>query len=943
MGNRSYLYLTHRQGAPDDSREIAEANNNLPLLWHVLLAQGEAAPAITHQRVFGDAGTANIAAEVRPALARYRQLAEALLRHPRLDKLPALPRYLRAVTAFLDACIAEHEADNDLLFSANLDEYSWFYDLSAEEFLLTQQQEFNETWQNIELAITRGDDFGLEKALGLEDDEAFANWAYWCWEIGLGSFSADNGYFDRCDDAPREEEFADFVPQPDPWEVARENDLGLGRQRFADNGYYGVRQVGDGNEPGKILLPAEWEGISTADEAAREELWVQREGLTGLLHLSAEGSTTLLLEPCLEDSWNFADDLAVVRQAGKMGMLRRDGSWFLFPSFDELWDYHQACAIARDGALLGYIDRQGNWLIPPRFSACNNFTAAGVAAVTEAGRQGLLRIDGSYAVPPRYDELQWDEDCDAWWILQQERYGLLHADGRPWIDVAWDEIVFLSEQAGIFAVCRDHRWGLIDAEGRERVPCNYANIEELSPADENEPNSRLRGLIALRESDEHPSTGVWNLDTGKLLVACQYAAITPVFLKSAADPLFLVATPAPGSNDEEECYLGLLKADGSRLFDEDYCWLVSDYRDYAVDLQLKLTGKELSRHWSAGQAIRAGLAGSDEIVCLQPDGQRRNFVAKLADDYAAGDLQAAYLLGKACRDGDGTPVDPEQARLWLERAATGSDERPGLPAAMAELADLLSDDENPQQQVRARQWLDQALSQPGPWDSAAARNLLGHMYLNGKGGPAEAEPAYRLFQLAAEQGNPYAVFNLALCLKQGWGVAPDPARALSHFQKAERKGVADAAYNAGLLLEKSAATEDNPKRQRLMEQAAASQRRELNTPDSRSIGNSCAALARLLQEKAIPPTHPDELPEILETGAQAGNQECREKLLALLENRDSPWHDADRAAHWRQSPNENPTTPPAPSADPTANIRPPRWLAYFILAMAVLVLYRCSS
>ena len=36
MGNRSFLYLTNADASEDEFEEIADANNLLPTLWHIL-------------------------------------------------------------------------------------------------------------------------------------------------------------------------------------------------------------------------------------------------------------------------------------------------------------------------------------------------------------------------------------------------------------------------------------------------------------------------------------------------------------------------------------------------------------------------------------------------------------------------------------------------------------------------------------------------------------------------------------------------------------------------------------------------------------------------------------------------------------------------------------------------------------------------------------------
>lgn len=980
MGNRSYLYLTSQSGDPDDDREIAEANNNLPRLWYILLAHGESAAAITHQRVFGDAGTDNFAADVRGGLTRFRQVADALLQHPLIDRLPALPRHLRAVAAFLEECIDEQPAEGDILFSANLDEYSWFYDLSPEEFVTMQHREFNTVWANIDDCIRRGDHLGLERALGFENDD-FTDWSQWCWSFGIGSFS--HSYFEDCDNEPREEEFADFVPQPDPWEIARANDLGLDRRRVEQDGLFGVCHVNDDDEAGEILLPAEWNAIWPADDdGASEELWIQRDDRTGLLRLPAGGPATLLLPPCLDEVWDFSDGLAVAKQDDKMGMLRRDGTWQIAPAFDELWDFSGNFAAARSGDLQGYIDRAGTWIIPPRFDNCGAFSEDGIAVVTEQGKHGLLRSDGSYAQAPIHDEIDDDPAIPGWRLRLGDKIGLAHPDGSAWLAIEWDEIVAQGDTPCWFAVRRENRWGLLDnagrqcapcqylelairgvettppqfavttetgfgmiaADGRELIPAHYADIDHLMPQWRANRTLSAPHLVLVQEQGDSVRLGVWNLDLPARVVPCEYQAIAAFFPDPERPPLFLVVQEHAGQS-----LFGILDSEGKPLFAPAFDWIIENH-GIAPNTDIELTRNALADLWLSGQPILAHRAADQRNIWLHADGATLDFADKLATDYAAGNHQAALDLARAYRSGNGLPQDEELARHWLERAAEGDK---ALPAAQAELAEILAATDDEAQQARARELLETALQRAADWPSAGYRNLLGHMLLNGDGGEADETAAYRHFRLSADQGNPYATFNLGICLENGWGVESNLQQAMQQFSKADKRGIPDAAHRAGLLIARLAEKKSGQKRQREMEKAAECQRREI-TADSNSIGAACLALADLLQNEGIVPKHDRELPDILETGAKAGNTDCIERLITLSEAADNPWHDPERAEHWRRQRDAGTEDTPA-----TETARIPRWLPYFLvlviafqrvrwlryalLLALVLLLYRCMG
>jgi hypothetical protein len=94
-----------------------------------------------------------------------------------------------------------------------------------------------------------------------------------------------------------------------------------------------------------------------------------------------------------------------------------------------------------------------------------------------------------------------------------------------------------------------------------------------------------------------------------------------------------------------------------------------------------------------------------------------------------------------------------------------------------------------------------------PWVRAAAamglveaQLRLGRMLLQGEGVPRDRAAAFRLFAVAARDGDPDAHNMLGRCHEHGWGTVADPARAAHHYRLAAKMGLAWAQYNLGHLL-----------------------------------------------------------------------------------------------------------------------------------------------
>ena len=75
----------------------------------------------------------------------------------------------------------------------------------------------------------------------------------------------------------------------------------------------------------------------------------------------------------------------------------------------------------------------------------------------------------------------------------------------------------------------------------------------------------------------------------------------------------------------------------------------------------------------------------------------------------------------------------------------------------------------------------------------AAQNVLGVMYVSGKGVPQDYAEAARWFRLSAEQGNAFAQFNLGDIYALGRGIAQDYVQAHMWYNLAGAAGIAEAA------------------------------------------------------------------------------------------------------------------------------------------------------
>lgn len=78
---------------------------------------------------------------------------------------------------------------------------------------------------------------------------------------------------------------------------------------------------------------------------------------------------------------------------------------------------------------------------------------------------------------------------------------------------------------------------------------------------------------------------------------------------------------------------------------------------------------------------------------------------------------------------------------------------------------------------------------------AEAQAVLGHLLLDADGVPANPAEGFGWFMRAAAQEHLLALNMVGRCYENGWGVAPDPARAAQCFRVAAERGLTEGMYN----------------------------------------------------------------------------------------------------------------------------------------------------
>jgi hypothetical protein len=147
--------------------------------------------------------------------------------------------------------------------------------------------------------------------------------------------------------------------------------------------------------------------------------------------------------PRFDWAGDFNDGLAVAIQAGRFGVIGRDGRPVVPFVHDAIFPFSEDLAVARQGELWGYLDRQGAWVIEAKFQEAHSFSD---------GRALVQLVDGSFAWIDRFGEPLW---------------GSTFTYARPFSE-------------GLAAVYRFGAWGYVDADGDEQIPLRFQRAESFS-------------------------------------------------------------------------------------------------------------------------------------------------------------------------------------------------------------------------------------------------------------------------------------------------------------------------------------------------------------------------------------------------------------------------------------------------------------------------------
>jgi uncharacterized protein len=860
MGNRSFLSLgTAAQLLDGSAQQFAEANNNFPTLWQLLLAHSETAQASTDQRVFGDAGTLTLRAKATDGIARITQLWTVMQHHPLVARVPHLDHMLDALLAHFSKCATSlrDESDTPLYFSADLDELSWLSDGEPDDFMFEMAAQCTATWERVQAALEQRDYAELDDALELTGD-ANGNWTWISWSASFGLGGIDHPYFSHAHE-PRDVPCAAWVEtaQPDA-----DNWLGHDMERFGVGGRFGVRELSysDADEPerppARVLVPAEWDAVLIASHPTQRVVRVQRAERWGLLRIDADGAT--LIAACELDELREFEVVpdgvrAAAMRGDAIGLLSGDGTWIaapeqINPAVEELWSFVGEWVAARAATGVGVLTSRGQWCVLPTFASIDEINPLGTAiASTVNGEACIVDLRTGMLCTPFVDAVTWLDWPGVYEVTVNGLRGWHTASGQLMFEPAWDALETLIQFPLRVRAERGGRSGVIDAQGQIRIPVDY---DEFTPR-QNEVASNLGVHGHALITTQQKRVGLLSPD-GAELIPLRYHAVQSLVSEMTTEP-------ARGSVESLAMPLPLLRVSmrvGRRV--RLGMWDLRAQREIVPCEHEHLFAVELYKEggaitWGFLTAQRPGGKKSDApamVGVLRIDGSvlHPQQFAWIADNFDPASVLGATLTGRAlCRawsknEPVRAPLSNENQYVWLFRDGTvGSDVevltqryRNGDCAAAYDLSVQFRDGLGCEQDdALAERWLLLAAGQPERVLDAPAPSRLRQLFGARSRPdifPADANPQGHVqaaldlyFQWVNEDRNEeeraaarawiefsYAhagcdsrdvIAALGFLLLEGIGGAPNLEQAAMHMKRAAQMNSPNALFNLGVMYE----------------------------------------------------------------------------------------------------------------------------------------------
>jgi len=244
------------------------------------------------------------------------------------------------------------------------------------------------------------------------------------------------------------------------------------------NNKYGVIDK-EGNE----VIPCAYDTLSNFSEGFAQFTALDRAD-NWMGYVGRNGNEIIVISDFLF-SRNFSEGLALVCKDGKYGYIDKNGTEVIPLIYDGAYDFSEGLALVCKDGKYGYIDKNGTEVIPLIYDGAKDFVE-GLALVCKDGKYVYIDKNGTEVIPFIYDS-GYDFVDGRGTVKKDGKWGYLDKNGDVQYTLGTYQLV-MPLSNGLFLVGNGYdpktftmyKYGYIDENGSEVIPCEYDYISDFS-------------------------------------------------------------------------------------------------------------------------------------------------------------------------------------------------------------------------------------------------------------------------------------------------------------------------------------------------------------------------------------------------------------------------------------------------------------------------------
>ena len=177
----------------------------------------------------------------------------------------------------------------------------------------------------------------------------------------------------------------------------------------------------------------------------------------------------------------FIDGIQTIQRGDLFGFKREDGTIIVVPKYKFVDKFHDNyCLVYKDYNLCGLIDRDGREIVPPEYEEVN-YPTDGMIRVRKNERYGFVDTTGALAIDCQYRTASGFSEGLAVALIDIDSntmgYGFIDKNNK--IQIAPKYEYAMAFQEGRAVVKLYDRFGMIDRDGNEVLPCKYLEVTNM--------------------------------------------------------------------------------------------------------------------------------------------------------------------------------------------------------------------------------------------------------------------------------------------------------------------------------------------------------------------------------------------------------------------------------------------------------------------------------